>query len=156
MSTLEKIKVELEAFELKKKAFVEDLRKEFPTMFNELFQKSDKIESFGWSQYTPYFNDGDSCEFSVNCDYPNVNGECIDDCDWYSWRVKYYLDGDKKYADLLTKNPSIDLERYNIVNEFISVIQSIPADFLKDLFGDHAKITIYKDGTIDVQEFEHD
>lgn len=24
------------------------------------------VHSFGWTQYTPYFNDGDTCEFSVN------------------------------------------------------------------------------------------
>ena len=81
MTTLEKIKAELEAFEAKKKVFVEDLRKEFPTMFKELFDKSEKIESFSWTQYTPFFNDGDTCEFGVHCDDPYVNGEYVGECD---------------------------------------------------------------------------
>lgn len=156
MTTLEKIRVELEAFEAKKKVFVEDLRKEFPTMFKELFDKSEKIQSFGWRQYTPYFNDGDTCEFSVHCNDPYVNGEYIDECDWYDWRIKYYLKGDEKYANLLTENPELDIESYKVVEEFISVINSIPEDFLKDLFGDHAQITIYKDGRVEVDEYEHD
>ena len=156
MTTLEKIKAELEAFEAKKKVFVEDLRKEFPTMFKELFDKSEKIESFGWVQYTPYFNDGDTCEFRVRCDDPYVNGEYIDECDWYDWRIKYYLKGDEKYANLLTENPELDIESYKVVEEFISVINSIPEDFLKDLFGDHAQITIHKDGRVEVDEYEHD
>ena len=156
MTTLEKIRAELEAFEAKKKVFVEDLRKEFPTMFKELFDKSEKIESFGWRQYTPYFNDGDTCEFSVHCDDPYVNGEYIDECDWYDWRIGYYLKGDQKYDNLLTENPELDIESYKVVEEFISVINSIPEDFLKDLFGDHAQITIYKDGRVEVDEYEHD
>jgi hypothetical protein len=156
MTTLEKIKAELEAFEAKKKVFVEDLRKEFPTMFKELFDKSEKIESFSWTQYTPYFNDGDTCEFRVSCDDPYVNGEYIDECDWYDWRIHYYLKGDQKYTNLLTENPELDIETYKVVAEFISVIESIPKDFLKDLFGDHAQITIHKDGRVEVDEYEHD
>jgi len=27
----------------------------------EIFEKHPKVESFGWNQYTPYFNDGDTC-----------------------------------------------------------------------------------------------
>lgn len=156
MTTLEKIKAELDAFEEKKKVFVEELRKEFPTMFKELFDKSEKIESFGWNQYTPYFNDGDTCEFNVNWDYPDINGEYIDECDWYDWRIKYYLKGEEKYANLLTDNPELDIETYKVVEEFKSVIGSIPQEFLKDLFGDHAKVTIHKDGRVEVDEYEHD
>lgn len=156
MTTLEKIKAELEAFEAKKKVFVEDLRKEFPTMFKELFDKSEKIESFGWRQYTPFFNDGDTCEFGVHASDPNINGNDIYDCDWYDWKVKYYLKGDADYANLLTENPKIDVEAYKVVEEFISVINSIPEDFLKDLFGDHVEVTISKDGTISVDEYDHD
>lgn len=156
MTTLEKIKAELEAFEAKKQVFVEDLRKEFPTMFKELFDKSEKIESFGWRQYTPFFNDGDTCEFGVHASDPDINGEDIYNNDWFDWRIRYYLRGDEKYANLLTENPKLDVEAYKVVAEFISVIESIPEDFLKDLFGDHAQITIHKDGKIDVDEYDHD
>lgn len=158
MNTLEKIKAELAAFEEKKKIFVEELRKEFPTMFKELFEKTDKIKSFGWTQYTPYFSDGDICEFSVNCDDPYINGDNIDDIDldWYDWRVKYYLRGDKEYANLLEQNPNIDIEACKIIFEFKEVINSIPEEMLKGLFGDHALVTIHSDGTVNVEEYDHD
>jgi hypothetical protein len=29
----------------------------------ELFEEFPELESFSWTQYTPYFNDGDTCEF---------------------------------------------------------------------------------------------
>jgi hypothetical protein len=156
MNTLEKIKVELAAFEEKKKTFVEELRKEFPTMFKELFEKSDKIQSFGWSQYTPYFNDGDSCTFGVNADYPYINGDNIDECDWYDWRVRYHLRGDKDYVNLLTDNPNIDVELHKTIDEFKDVINSIPEDFLQELFGDHALVTIHRNGNVGVEEYDHD
>jgi hypothetical protein len=156
MTTLDKIKAELDAFEAKKKVFVEELRKEFPTMFKELFDKSEKIESFGWTQYTPYFNDGDSCEFNVYAEYPYVNGDSVDDCDWYDWKVKYYLKGDKDYVNLLVDNPGLDIELHKTIDEFKDVINSIPEEFLRDLFGDHALVTIYKNGTVEVDEYDHD
>lgn len=156
MNTLEKIKSEFAAFEEKKKSFVEELRKEFPTIFKELFDKSEKIESFGWKQYTPYFNDGDVCYFNVYCDDPYINGEYIDECDWYDWRIRYYLRGDEKYANLLTEKPNLDVETYKLIDEFKDVINSIPEEILKDLFGDHVSITIYKDGRVNVEQYEHD
>jgi hypothetical protein len=156
MNTLEKIKAELAAFEEKKKAFVEELRKEFPTMFKEVFDKSEKIQSFGWVQYTPFFNDGDTCEFDVHCDEPYINGDIVYDCDWYDWRVKYYLKGDKDYVNLLIDNPNLDVELHKIIDEFKDVINSIPEDFLQELFGDHALVIIHRDGNVEVEEYDHD
>jgi hypothetical protein len=40
-----------------------------------LFEAFPAMESFGWTQYSPYFNDGDECVFSAKTDYPNINGE---------------------------------------------------------------------------------
>ena len=154
MTTLEKIKAELAAFEEKKKTFTEELQKEFPSMFKELFEKSDKIQSFGWTQYTPFFNDGDSCEFGVHVDDPYINGEYIDECEWYSWKVKYYLKNGE-YPEL-ANDSSIDMKACELVREFIDTINSIPEEMLKDLFGDHALITIYKSGEIEVEEYDHD
>ena len=38
----------------------------FTDLQKEIFTKYPELESFGWSQYTPYFNDGDTCIFSAN------------------------------------------------------------------------------------------
>jgi hypothetical protein len=146
MTTLEKIKAELVAFEEKKKEFTKELQKEFPSMFKELFEKSDKIQSFGWTQYTPFFNDGDTCEFGVHVDEPYINGEYIDECEWYS---------NGEYPEL-ANDSSIDIEACKLVGEFIDIINSIPEEILKDLFGDHALVTIHKSGEIEVETYYHD
>lgn len=39
---------------------------------NKLFTTIPEIESVFWTQYTPYFNDGDACTFSVNDIYFNL------------------------------------------------------------------------------------
>ena len=62
---LESIKTKLAVIEEQKKAMVAELQTEFPKIFEELFAKSKLIDSFSWTQYTPYFNDGETCEFHV-------------------------------------------------------------------------------------------
>jgi hypothetical protein len=37
--------------------------------FREFFEKYDVVDNIFWTQYTPYFNDGESCEFSVGDAY---------------------------------------------------------------------------------------
>jgi len=158
MTVIEKIKAELKSFEEKKTAFLAELQKEFPTMFKELFEKSKRITSIGWTQYTPYFNDGDTCEFSINVDDLYVNGEYEDEIEWLDWRMKYILAGDgdtDKYKEQL-KDKELDYEEYKVLCEFKSVLQSIPEEFYKDLFGDHVQVTIKSDGTINKEEYEHD
>lgn len=132
---LNKIKTELDIFEAKKKQLVEELRKEFPQMFVELFNKSKCIESVSWTQYTPYFNDGEECVFSANTDWLDLNGE-----DYYS---RDEIEGWDKTEEA-------------IIQEIKNVLGSIPEDFFRELFGDHAQITLKKNGDIIVTEYEHD
>lgn len=172
MTTIEKIKKELEAFEEKKKAFVEDLRKEFPTMFEELFEKYPKIESIGWNQYTPYFNDGDECTFGVHTDYLYVNGEHEEEIEALSEEQFETITAENLEAHKLYNkegyyskrkigdfgcfpNPLADKQMCDAVKEFKSVIQSIPDEFMKELFGDHSQITLSKEG-IKVENYDHD
>lgn len=33
--------------------------------FKEFFERHPKVTAIGWTQYTPHFNDGEPCEFSI-------------------------------------------------------------------------------------------
>lgn len=46
----------------------------FKTSAKELFDTYPQLENFSWRQYTPYFCDGDPCEFGANTSDPNING----------------------------------------------------------------------------------
>ena len=77
-----------------KKATLDKEMKEFGSskigpMFAEAFAKTDpRIQAISWTQYTPYFNDGDSCTFSAHTSYPSYigigeNGETLENDENY-------------------------------------------------------------------------
>jgi hypothetical protein len=155
MSKINEIKERIASINKQKEELVAGLRNDFAPMFKELFDKSNgKIESFGWVQYTPYFNDGDECNFGVNCDYPYINGQSIDEIDSLDWRIEYFLKKDGRYAE--HKTDEWDIELFKIVEEFKDVINSIDDEFLKDLFGDHVLVTVHSDGSVTISEYDHD
>ena len=43
--------------------------------FREFLEKYDNVDNIFWTQYTPYFNDGEACEFSVNDVYLVLKGD---------------------------------------------------------------------------------
>jgi len=150
MSVVAKIKEELAAFQAKREALVAQLRTEFPTLIAPILSESKRIETIGWRQYTPYFNDGDECTFGVHQDDLLINGEDEygDGLEWI--REKVWAFG--KYDT----NPNADQEELVVLKNIKEVLQSIPDDFYKDLFGDHAIVTINKNGTIEVDDYDHD
>jgi hypothetical protein len=96
-----------------------------------LFEAHDGLESFAWEQYTPYYCDGEPCEFSVWDDCPVINGLEEDEVD-----------------DL---DPEAQFQR--AAKEFL---QTFTDDDLLALFGDHASVTVLRDGAIEVEEWtEH-
>ena len=172
MSVLESIKEKLAVIAKQKEEMVEALRKDFAPMFETFFQKSNGlIKSIGWKQYTPYFNDGEECVFSVHSDLDygiSVNGEDLEESDLITidgYSAKKYILNDGSYEKWIEKYPNdkIDpvahkeqLDLYKILTEVEEVIKSIPDEFMKDLFGDHVEVTVNADGTIETEHYEHD
>lgn len=172
MSVLENIKTRLAVIVQQKEEMVESLRNDFAPMFKELFDKSNgKINSIGWKQYSPYFNDGEECIFSVKADLDygiTVNGECLDDSELITidvYTAQKILRKDGSYEKWIAKYPEykidIDankdqLELVKILVDASNLLYSIPEDFMKDLFGNHVEVTIKSDGTIETEGYEHD
>lgn len=153
MELIEKINEQLEAFKAKRTDLVKQLQTEFPSLLLPLLSQSKRIESIGWRQYTPYFNDGDECIFGVHNDDLTING--IDDYDGEENDIAFIKekiwDGDKWVI-----NTNLDKPEFDLLQQIEKVLRSIPDDFYKDLFGDHVKVTVYKDGRIETDEYEHD
>ena len=172
MELLQNIKTKIAEINRQKEELVSQLRNDFAPALKPLFDKANgKIESLGWIQYTPYFNDGDECVFSVNSDVDygiRVNKECLDDSEFFeneTWSLNKYLKNDGSYEEWVSKYPEYtlnpetmkeELELYKIILEFSELLESIDDEFLKDLFGDHVEVTVYSDGTISTEEYEHD
>lgn len=132
----------------------------FDSFCKEIFEKNPKVESFGWSQYTPYFNDGDTCTFSAHTDYISINGEHVDDSkwvnettvvDWGTWNR------DLRVYEGRVEVPNLDYdpELAKGCDEITEFLRNFDNDFYITRFGDHAEITVTKDG-VDVDEYDHD
>lgn len=169
---LEQIKTKIAEINKQKQELVSQLRKDFVPALKPLFEKTNgKITSLGWVQYTPYFNDGDECTFGINVDLDygiRVNGEILDDSEFFTnsiYGLRKYLKQDGSYESWIRQYPEDainpetmdeELHLFKILKEFQDILESIDEEFLQDLFGDHVEVTIFADGTVSTEEYEHD
>lgn len=130
----------------------------FSSACNDLFAQFEGLKSFGWLQYTPYFNDGDPCEFGVCCDRDwdmTLNGVCERD---FEDEVFYELDQktNKELKELYEEHPTLKpIKNLQEVVDFIpKFIYSFEEEIL-ELLGE-GLITIHKDGKVTVDEYSHE
>jgi len=152
----------------KKQEEIKEMQKElqkksaeiFLSSFKTLFEENPMLKSFSWSQYTPYFNDGDTCYFSANIDYLWINGEQEDDASWsqekkvISWGT--YNREKRAYEGRIEQdNPDYIPELAEAsakVKKFLSVFDE---DFYQRQFGDHVQVMVTEKG-IETEGYEHD
>ncbi|MEV3860728.1 hypothetical protein AB0J38_41270 [Streptomyces sp. NPDC050095] len=124
------------------------------------------IAEFGWTQYTPFFNDGDVCEFSVNELWVRTMREADSECDDYDLYWGYHPSlgrelwewrgqgEERTYVRIGYEGP--DEERFQRVKDLNHALVSGHYDAaLLGAFGDHAIVTVRKD-RIQVEFYEHD
>lgn len=111
-----------------KKRLQKAIEEAFSEACKELFDSNADLKSFGWRQYTPYFNDGNTCTFGSYHDTPNINGY-----DWYD----------------------IPKELKPLSKTVQSVITVIPTEMLEKMFGDHVEITVTRDG-VTTESYDHE
>ncbi|MFC9995776.1 hypothetical protein [Nocardia sp. NPDC127526] len=135
-----------------------------------------EVEAVRWTQYTPYFNDGDVCEFGTGEIYVKWVGQ--DDGGDYEdgfydkggdfppgyWDTHYrpwvraepgLLPGsfdDRVYGPAGTHRPDIKIAHKNLGALFYS---GAFEDQLRESFGDPAEVTATRDG-FHVEFYEHD
>ena len=145
---------QISAFNQAKVSLVESLKTELNQKLQAIMQKMPtKIQSLGWTQYTPYWCDGDICEFGVNLDLLYINGEYEDGGEIDCHYPTTYDVVDGQYKDI--PNPNYDAACGEPYEEFKGVLESIPQEFFKEIYGDHLTITVYRD-RVDVEAFDHD
>ena len=157
---IEEVKIKQKEIALLKKELHKKSEEAFLAGAKEIFKSFPELESVSWSQYTPYFNDGDTCRFSANTDYLSVNGEYADDNDtlnptiitnYGTWNREK-----RKYEGRVEEpNPKFDKklsEGVDAMSDFLGVFDN---DFYYEQFGDHVKVTITSQG-VDTEDYEHD
>ena len=121
-------------------------REEFHWVISDIFDKFPKLESFSWRQFTPYFNDGEPCEFRAEAYTENIKINGVMYEDFYEKRIvpgkqwpEYYLPDEHKWMK----------ECAEIICPLLKELEPI----LQMLFGDHTNVTIYRDGSSATSEF---
>jgi len=127
---------------------------ESKTVFTEvvkyLFETYPILESFSWDQYTPYFNDGEPCYFSVNTYSVEINDK--------PYICEYHLEKalNDRLKGIISVDEYTDLEiKKALSDDIIQLLKTIGNDNLESMFGDHAKVIVTKDSVV-VEEYDHD
>lgn len=128
----------------------------------EIFENyGDIVHSFGWRQYTPYFNDGDACEFSMHELFVIAHADLEtaehgEESDWLYegspafQEYSYSGDVSRVVGELAD-------ERYIEAKQACQSIYDALAtnDLAKDVFGDHVKVIFTPEG-VDVEDYHHE
>lgn len=155
------------------------VQKEFIPVITDLLAKSDLIESIGWTQYTPYFNDGEPCTFDVNTYDLLINGDWEYETEELNETIYKEIETEEELQSVIEENErsgrtenswykqpvigtshsfpndSFNSKEHDLLEEIKKVIQSVPDEIMESMFGDHVKVTIFKDGTTETEEYDH-
>ena len=136
-------------FEEKKRQMTEQFRNDFGNISKAFFEAVPRIKSLTWTQYTPYFNDGDECIFGVN----SIEFATDENNEVENYRDFTNDDGNFSVESYGLKK-IITSEEFRLCEQMESIIGR-NSELMKDLFGDHALIVLRASG-ITVEEYEHD
>jgi hypothetical protein len=152
---LEELKAMNEELANLQKEHLEKSKAMFTNIASKIFDAHPKLESFGWRQYTPYFNDGDECTFSAHTDEPDINGINGYDVNFEDELITVY--GAEKVNGQYPKknneffNPDL-AAAHKDVHSFLNEIED---SVFRQMFGDHVRVTVKRAGT-EVEDYEHD
>lgn len=143
------------------KEYREKMQSIFDKCIKVFFDETPDIKCIHWTQYTPYWNDGEECYFSVNDICYDINRHDSNNDD----DIDYSYEGDRFVVDSYKPDPE-DVEeelklypnRDQAIKNFKSIktlIHSIPEDVMQTIFGDHVEVFIDRDG-VRTEEYEHE
>lgn len=126
-----------------KSEFQEKIKIQLFEEFKQFFVDHPEVKTVQWLQYVPFFNDGETCEFSVQCIYAsNALPEQLSD-----WGEVEDED------DTLWSEEIYTSDKYPLLNLLNS---SEMEDMLESTFGSHAKVVVTAAG-IESEEYDsHD
>lgn len=128
-------------------------------MFDNLDKvlKHDFVKQVSWTQYTPYFNDGDICEFRINkpeveFTFPittQLEKEYTPGPKFSNWDFEYYKTKLPEFA-VLTKEFLEDFRNFTT-----SLVTETNENIIYETFGDHAEVIATKK-KITIEDYTHD
>ncbi len=138
-----------------RKRFQEQGQRMFKEIFKQFFENNPAVTAVKWTQYTPFYNDGDPCEFRVND--PTFTNASEDDMDNVSVWGEYEGSNEFVWAESYGIS-RLNVDGLNVADaELLSEMMCSPKmeDIMENLFGDHVQVTATREG-FDVHDYDHD
>ena len=149
--------------------FQERAQELFKNITKQFFDKNPGITGVVWTQYTPYFNDGDTCEFRVNdATFTNAPIDELNEVRWgeyegetegvwacenVQWAVQSDHDYYKEVKEMIAMGAPIDAMSCKLFSDAICSREM--ESVMLAMFGDHAKVIATREG-FSVDEYSHD
>jgi hypothetical protein len=155
-------KATLEELNELKRQYQEKAQAAIKAEFRTFFEQYPDITSVVWTQYTPYFNDGDECIFGMHeMEFKN-DGETSysygEDCvvrQLAKTVEKRYDYNTRSYLPPLRESLTEDEQKLvNAAADLRSLCYGLKEN-MKIIFGDHVQVVATRDG-FDVSEYNHD
>jgi hypothetical protein len=139
-------------------------KKAIKAVFKDLFDKFPEVHAVRWSQYTPYFNDGDACHFGLGEFWFGIHQEQSHNLspdeefeDSEEEGEISYVSNFSKY-DYKTGVTSYASQRHKELEDALNSVETTCdslQDVLEAVFGDHVKVTVTR-RKIDIDDYDHD
>jgi hypothetical protein len=146
-ATIDKVRELKEQMRQLREELAQKAKDGFHESIQELFENHPSLIQFSWTQYTPYFNDGDTCYFSAHTDYFNLQTAEDEEEEFSNYSL---YDGYGK--DRVEKEMTPHLEAGKAILEVLAVFDS--EDYEK-MFGDHCRVVVTREG-VETEHYEHD
>ena len=160
-----------------KSLYQEGLKVLAKDLFKEFFNLNPSVQAILWNQYTPYFNDGDPCEFRVcqpvfitkNFDPDDITTPCAYEgeeeygsfnVDLINYRKYAEGEGDKEFWTRRVTEMEADIEGLETINwdSIVAMDNFVESndEIMKEMFGDHSVVAVTRDQIIVEEYTSHD
>ena len=139
-----------------RKRFQEKKQKMFKETFKQFFENNPAVTAVKWTQYTPFYNDGDPCKFRVND--PIFTNASEDDMDNVSVWGEYEGENESVWVAYFYEIKKLNVDGLNVADAELLIEMMCSTkmeDIVENLFGDHVQVTATREG-FDVHDYDHD
>ena len=121
-----------------KQEYMLSLQAKLTEEFKNFFQQNPEVKAISWTQYTPHYNDGETCYFGVN-----------------EFGVALTDDDADELKDQTIDTYDLQGKTSEKVKEFLKELRQLPSEVFEATFGDHAMVVATPEAFL-VEEYAHD
>lgn len=169
-NAIDNIKAAIDEYYAMKAVVNEKVKANLAKAFVDFFDQNPLIKVIGWAQYTPYFNDGDACVFSVGevgfgmdendvgadpYEYTKISKPHQYTLDSAAEGTEYAVEAVAKWEALCAEHGEDILNQTDANCKELGTLLEQIDDQLEDMFGDGIQVVVTRSG-IDTEEYEHD